>query len=50
VVFISEEGANVMVAKPEAGLQQTDVSKIKDIVVAESAISPQNIKIIETAQ
>jgi stage III sporulation protein AH len=50
VVFISEEGANVIVAKPEAGLQQTDVAKIKDIVVAEAAISPQNIKIIETAQ
>ena len=50
VVFISEEGANVIVAKPEAGLQAADVAKIKDIVVAEAAISPQNIKIIETVQ
>ena len=50
VVFISEEGANVIVAKPEEGLQATDVARIKDIVVAEAAIAPQNIKIIETAQ
>lgn len=50
VVFISDEGANVIVAKPEAGLQETDVARIKDIVVAEAAISPQSIKIIETAQ
>lgn len=50
VVFISAEGANVIVAKPEAGLQETDVAKIKDIVVTEAAILPQNIKIIETAQ
>ena len=50
VVFISEEGANVIVAKPEAGLKETDVAKIKDIVVTEAAILPQNIKIIETAQ
>ena len=50
VVFISEEGANVIVAKPEAGLQETDIAKIKDIVVSEAAIAPQNIKIIETAQ
>ena len=50
VVFISTEGANVIVAKPEQGLKDTDVAKIKDIVVAESSILPQNIKIIETAQ
>lgn len=50
VVFISDEGANVIVAKPEAGLKDTDVAQIKDIVVTEAAILPQNIKIIETAQ
>lgn len=50
VVFISQEGANVIVAKPEQGLKETDVAKIKDIVVTEASILPQNIKIIETVQ
>ena len=50
VVFMSDNSANVIVAKPESGLQEADVARIKDIVVAEAAIAPQNIKIIETAQ
>lgn len=50
VVFISDQGVNVIVARPEKGLQETDIARIKDIVVAEAKTLPQNIKIIETDQ
>ncbi len=49
VVFIGEESVNVVVQPPEGGLQATDVSKIKDIILAETSASAEQIKIVEAA-
>jgi stage III sporulation protein AH len=50
VAFIDDGGINVVVAAAKTGLQAEDVSKIKDIVVDETGISVDKIKIIEAAQ
>ncbi|MEA5040773.1 MAG: SpoIIIAH-like family protein [Clostridiaceae bacterium] len=48
VVFINQNGVNVIVAKPENGLSDADVAKIKDIVIDEAGVTADKIKIIET--
>ena len=47
VVMIEDESVNVVVAPPEGGLQATDVTVIKDIVVAEAGVTAGQIKIVE---
>ena len=47
VVMIGDESVNVVVAPPEGGLQATDVTVIKDIVVAEAGVTVGQIKIVE---
>lgn len=47
VALINDAGVNVIVTSPEGGLSAADTTKIKDIVVAETDISPSQIKIIE---
>ena len=47
VVMIGDESVNVVVATPEGGLQATDVTVIKDIVVAEAGVTAGQIKIVE---
>ena len=47
VALINEKGANVIVPAGESGLSASDTTKIKDIVVSETGISPEQIKIIE---
>ena len=47
VALINEKGVNVIVSAPESGLTAADTTKIKDIVVSETGISPSQIKIIE---
>ncbi len=49
VVFIGAESVNVVVQPPEGGLQATDVSKIKDIILSETSASAEQIKIVEAA-
>ena len=49
VVMIGDGSVNVVVAPPEGGLQATDVTVIKDIVVAETGAVPGQIKIVEAA-
>ena len=48
VVFINDNGVNVIVQKPENGLQQEDIARIRDIVSSETGVSAEQIKIIET--
>lgn len=48
VAFINEAGANVIVEKTATGLENTDLAKIKEIVVTETALSAEQIKVIET--
>ena len=47
-VFINDNGVNVIVQKPENGLQQEDIARIRDIVISETGVSAEQIKIIET--
>ena len=49
VVMIGDESVNVVVAPPEGGLQATDVTVIKDIVVSETGVTAGQIKIVEAA-
>ncbi len=47
IALINDAGVNVIVTAPEGGLSAEDTTKIKDIVVGETHISPSQIKIIE---
>ena len=47
VVMIGDDSVNVVVAAPDGGLQATDVTVIKDIVVAEAGVTAGQIKIVE---
>ncbi len=47
VTYISDNSVNVIVASPANGLTATDVVKIQDIVVTETAFTAENIRIVE---
>jgi len=49
VVMIGDESVNVVVAPPEGGLQATDVTVIKDIVISETGATAGQITIVEAA-
>ncbi len=48
VVFINDNGVNVIVQKPTDGLKEEDIARIKDIVISETGVKAEQIKIIET--
>ena len=48
VVFVNDEGINVIVSKPENGLQDADIARITEIVMDETGTDASGIKIIET--
>lgn len=47
VAFVGEESASVVVAASEDGLQTEDVAKITEIVMTETGLSAENIRILE---
>ena len=47
VAYMNEEGISVAVASPEGGLQQTDVAVIADIVISQSGMSMEEIRVVE---
>ena len=47
VAYMSEEGISVAVASPEGGLQNTDVAVIADIVISQSGMSMEEIRVVE---
>lgn len=47
VAYMSDEGISVAVASPEGGLQQTDVAVIADIVLTQSGLSMDKIRVVE---
>ncbi len=49
VVFVNDNGINVIIAKLPEGLQDSDVAKITEIVISETGAEPGKIKILETA-
>lgn len=48
VVFLGENSASVMVAPTEGGLTAGDAARISDIVITETGLSADQIKIIES--
>lgn len=48
VVFVNDNGINVIIPKTEAGITQTDVARIKDIVMDEASVGADKIKIMDT--
>ncbi len=47
VAYLSENGISVAVSAPEAGLTETDVALISDIVTTQSGISLSDVRIIQ---
>lgn len=47
VAYITEKGISVAVASPEGGLQQVDVAVISDIVLSQSDLTLNDIRVIE---
>ncbi len=47
VAYMSQDGISVAVASPEGGIQQTDVSVISDIVLTQTELSLDQIRVIE---
>lgn len=47
VAYMNEKGISVAVASPEGGLQQTDVAVIADIVISQSGITMEEIRVVE---
>lgn len=47
VAYMSDDGISVAVASPEGGLQQTDVAVIADIVMTQSGLKMENIRVVE---
>ncbi len=47
VAYMSDEGISVAVASPEGGLQQTDVAVIADIIISQSGMSMEEIRVVE---
>ena len=47
VAYMSSDGISVAVAAPEAGLKQTDVAVITDIILTQSDYDVEDIRIVE---
>ncbi len=47
VAYMSDSGISVAVATPEGGLQETDVAVIADIVMTQSGLSFEDIRVVE---
>lgn len=47
VAYMSDSGISVAVASPEGGLQQADVAVIADIVITQSGVSMDQIRVVE---
>ena len=47
VAYMSDNGISVAVATPEGGLQATDVAVIADIVMTQSGLSYEDIRVVE---
>lgn len=47
VAYMNDSGISVAVASPEGGLQETDVALIADIVMTQSKIGMEKIRVVE---
>ena len=49
VAYMGDEGISVAVAAPEGGLQDTDVALIADIVMSQSGLKMDEIRVVEVS-
>lgn len=49
VVFIQDDGVNVIVASPEGGFTAADAAKIRDVLLSELEVTAEQITIVEAA-
>ncbi len=47
VAYMNDNGISVAVASPEGGMQETDVAVIADIVLSQTDIEMDNIRVVE---
>ena len=47
VAYMSDDGISVAVAAPEGGIQQEDVAVIADIVISQTGLSMEHIRVVE---
>jgi len=47
VAYMSDEGISVAVATPEGGMAQADVAVIADIVITQTGLSMEDIRVVE---
>ena len=49
VAYLSDGGISVAVASPEGGMQQEDVAIIADIVISQTGLSMEDIRVVEVS-
>lgn len=49
VVFLGEQSVNVIIQPPESGFEAKDAAVVRDVVVGETGLSADQIKIVEAA-
>ena len=47
VAYMSENGISVAVASPEGGMQADDIAVIADVVITQTGLSMENIRVVE---
>lgn len=47
VAYMTDEGISIAVASPEGGLQQDDVALIADVVISQSGLTMDDIRVVE---
>ncbi len=47
VAYMNENGISVAVASPEGGIQQADVAVIADIILSQTDLDMENIRVVE---
>lgn len=47
VAYMSDEGISVAVAAPDGGIQQADVAVIADIVITQTGLTMEDIRVVE---
>lgn len=47
VAYMSDDGISVAVATPEGGMKQEDVAVIADIVITQTGLGMENIRVVE---
>ena len=47
VAFVNEDSVSVVISKTDSGLENSDIAKVTDIVMEETGLTADKIKIME---